>query len=248
MKETSMEGKISFVHHDKHYVTIEYTHNNKQKSINGNADEASQQLLKEQKQIKKIHHFHEGDEVYFTIERSARGDKMVAANIRYRFNNNLGNLVNRARTNNIFTGYLKQVGDNYFVKETGSHLFFPLLLSPWELPPSANQINEPLQFQLHNTEKPEKITAMLLHRRFIPQFLAAQKHVKNKTAINATVYKITPHGIYVNVIGDKLQAKIPVKNEMPDIQEGDRIKVIVTYLSDKKMVVEMEQRTDKQSS
>ena len=115
MDESILEGKISFVHHDKHYVTIEYTHNNKKKSINGKVDEARQLQLKEQKLIKKVHQFHEGDEVYFSLERSARGDKMVAEQIRYRFNNTMGNLVNRARTNNQFTGYLKLVEDKYFV-------------------------------------------------------------------------------------------------------------------------------------
>ena len=243
MDESILEGKISFVHHDKQYVTIEYTHNNKKKSVNGKVDEARQLQLKEQKLIKKLHQFHEGDEVYFTLERSARGDKMVAEKIRYRFNNTLGNLVNRARTNNQFTGYLKQVEDTYFVKEAGSYQFFPLILSPWELPPDSKKLNEPVLFQLGNLDKPEKLTATLFNQRFIPQFVAAQKHFAAKTAINAAVYKISPHGIYLNVIGDKLQAKIPVPKAaadktIPDLKEGDKIKVIITYLSSTKIVVQ----------
>ena len=239
MDESILEGKISFVHHDKHYVTIEYTHNNKKKSINGKVDEGRQLQLKEQKLIKKVHQFHEGDEVYFTLERSARGDKMVAEQIRYRFNNTMGNLVNRARTNNQFTGYLKLVEDKYFVKETGSYHFFPLILSPWEMPPDANKLNEPVLFQLGNLDKPEKLNATLFNHKFIPQFIAAQKHFTNKTAVNAAVYKISPHGIYLNLIGDKLQAKIPAKKEILDtVKEGDKIKVIITYLSSTKIAVE----------
>src|ERR1700712_2240669 len=144
MDENILEGKITFVHHDKHYVTIDYTHKGKKKSINGKVDEARQLKLIEDKLIKKIHQFHEGDEVYFTLELSGRGDKMVAEQIRYRFNNTLGNLVNRARTNNQFTGYLKMVEDKYFVKETGSYHFFPLILSPWQLPPDTAKLNEPV--------------------------------------------------------------------------------------------------------
>jgi hypothetical protein len=238
MDESILEGKISFVHRDKHYVTIEYTHNAKKKSVNGKVDEARQLKLIEEKLIKKVHQFHEGDEVYFALERSARGDKMVAEKIRYRFNNTLGNLVNRARSNNQFTGYLKLVEDKYFVKETGSYHFFPLILSAWELPPDVNKLNEPVLFQLGNLDKPEKLNATLFNHHFIPQFLAAQKHFNNKTALNATVYKITPHGIYLNLIGDKLQAKIPPKKELPnEVKEGDKIKVIVTYLSLEKIVV-----------
>lgn len=238
MDESILEGKISFVHHDKHYVTIEYTHNGKKKSINGKVDEARQLKLKEDKLIKKVHQFHEGDEVYFTTERSARGDKMVAEQIRYRFNNTLGNLVNRARTNNQFTGYLKLVEDKYFVKEAGSYQFFPLILSAWELAPDINKLNEPVLFQLGNLDKPEKLNATLFYHRFIPQFIAAQKHFDNKTAINAAIYKITPHGIYLNLIGDKLQAKIPAKKELLDtLKEGDKIKVTITYISPEKIIV-----------
>jgi len=239
MEEGVLEGKISFVHHDKDYVTIEYTKNNKKKSVNGKVDEARQLLMKEQKLIKKVHQFHEGDEVYFVLERSARGDKMVAEKIRYRFNNTLGNLVNRARTNNQFSGYLKMVEDKYFVKETGSYQFFPLVLSPWELPPDATKLNEPILFQLGNTDKPEKLHATLFYHKFIPQYLAAQKHFTAKTPVNATVYKITPHGIYLNLIGDKLRAKIPAKKELADtVKEGDKIKVIITYISSSKIIVE----------
>lgn len=244
MEVEILEGKISFVHHDKHYVTIEYTNKGKKKSINGKVDEARQLQLKEAKLIKKVHQFHEGDEVYFTIERSPRGDKMVAEQIRYRFNDTLGNLINRARTNNQFTGYLKQVEDKYFVKEAGSYQFFPLILSPWEMPPDTRKLNEPVLFQLNNLDKPDKLTAELFHHRYIPQFIAAQKHFNSKAIINASIYKIGAHGIYVNVIGDKLQAKIPLTkketaHDLPALKEGDKIKVIITYLSNTKIAVAM---------
>ncbi|MEO6315692.1 MAG: hypothetical protein ABIU63_04180 [Chitinophagaceae bacterium] len=243
MEENILEGKISFVHHDKEYVTIDYTHNSKKKSVNGKVDDARQLQLKEKKLIKQIHQFHEGDEVYFILERSPRGDKMVAEQIRYRFNNTLGNLVNRARTNNQFTGYLKIVEDKYFVKEAGSYQFFPLILSEWELRPDANKLNEPVLFQLANLDKPEKLQATLFYRRYIPQYIAAQKHFANKTSINAAVYKISPHGIYLNLIGDKLQAKIALKQGLPEtVKEGDKIKVVITYLSDTKIIVQPAQQ------
>jgi len=238
MEEGILEGKISFVHHDKHYVTIEYTHKTKKKSVNGKVDEARQLQLIEQKLIKKIHQFHEGDEVYFKLEVSGRGDKMVAEQIRYRFNNTLGNLVNRARTNNQFTGYLKQVEDKYFVKEAGSYQFFPLVLSAWELPPDTSKLNEPILFQLGNLDKPEKLHATLFYPKYIPQYTAAQKHFNSKSPLNAAVYKISPHGIYLNLIGDKLQAKIPATKDLAaTLKEGDKIKVIITYLSAHKIVV-----------
>lgn len=236
MSTELLAGIISFVHHDKEYVTIDYTHNGKKKTINGKVDEARQLKMKEEKLIRKVHRFHEGDEVFFVAERSPRGDKQVAEQIRYRFNNTLGNLVNRARSRNYFTGYLKVVDEDYFVKETGSYQFFPLRLSPWELPPDGKQLNEPVDFQLENLDKPEKLSASLVRPRYIPQYLAAEKHYRNKTTLNASVHKITAHGIYLNLIGDKLQAKLPAANA-GELKAGDKIKVLITYLSPLKIAV-----------
>jgi len=235
MDAAIIEGKVSFVHHEKHYVTIDYVHNGKKKSINGLVDDATQEKLVAEKLVKKIHHFHEGDEVYFTIVRSPRGDKMVAARIQYRYNNALGNLVNRATTDNKFVGYLKRVGNDYFVKETGSYLFFPVKRSPWEREPDSNTLNEPVFFRLDNLRNPEKIGATLLKQVFIREFLQAQKYYAAKTVIDATVYKVTPHGIYVNVVGDKIQAKFAPEGRT--VAVNDSIKVRITYLSEAKIVV-----------
>ncbi len=242
MDAAILEGRISFVHHDKDYVTIDYTQNGKKKSINGKVDKERQLNWIKEKLVKKIHQFHEGDEVYFTVARSARGDKMVAEYIRYRFNNALGNLINRAMTDNKFVGYLKQVDGKFFVKETGSYHFFPLILSPWEMPPDINKLNEPIFFQLQNIEKPEKLEATLIKHRFIPPYLTAQKFFEEKKIIDAIVYKVSSHGIYVNLVGDKIQAKIPfAKNHaqlsIPGLKTGDTVKIMISFLSDSKIVV-----------
>jgi len=55
---------------------------------------------------------------------------MIADCIEFRFNNALDNLINKSAIENRFVGYLKKVDDDYFVKETGSYIFFPLKLSP----------------------------------------------------------------------------------------------------------------------
>lgn len=235
MDTAIIEGKISFVHHEKKYVTIDYVHNGKKKDINGLVDDATQQKWVAEKLIKKPHRFLLGDEVYFTIVRSPRGDKMVASRIQYRFNNALGNLINRAGKENKFAGYLKLVDDTYFVKETGSYLFFPVTLSPWELPPSAQALNEPVFFRLENTDKPEKLSATLFKQVFIREYMQAQKYYAAKTVIDAVVNKVTPHSVYVNVVGDKIQAKLPPA--AGQLKPGDTVKITITYLSHAKIVV-----------
>ncbi|MEO6719242.1 MAG: S1 RNA-binding domain-containing protein [Ferruginibacter sp.] len=244
MATDTMMGTITFINHDKDYATIEYLANGKKKTLNGNISEQEQLKLKAAKLIKKIHQFHVGDEVSFTPARSPRGDKMIADKIVFRFNNALDNLINKSAVENKFVGYLKKVDVDYFVKETGSYIFFPLILSPWEKKPAENSLNDPIFFSLNNTHNTDKITASLSRSNYIPEYMAALKYFKNKSVIDAVIYKITPHGIFVNVVGDKIQAKIPVEQTNKDHNEeteptiGDTIKVIITYLSNSKIIVE----------
>ncbi|HEY6504767.1 MAG TPA: hypothetical protein VIZ28_12380 [Chitinophagaceae bacterium] len=239
MAEKTLEGKITFVQYDKKYVSIEYLHNGKLKSVNGSIKEADLLKGKEEKAGKKPHHFREGDEINFVLTKSARGDKMIADHIQFRFNNSLSALLHQATIENKFSGYLKQVDDKYFIKEISSYHFFPLKLSPWEKEPPPAVLNEPVLFSLENFSNPGKAVAVLLNRHFIPEFKKAQQCFENKTVIDATVSKITPHGIYLDVVGNKIQSKIPLPTNKTDLKEkpGDRVKIIITYLGMEKIVV-----------
>ncbi|MEI9810534.1 MAG: hypothetical protein WDO16_23155 [Bacteroidota bacterium] len=93
MSEKILEGKITFVQYEKKYVTIEYLNNGKSKTVNGSIKEADLLKDNEDKSAKKLHYFREDDEVSFVLTRSDRGDKMVAARIRFRFNNSLSTLL-----------------------------------------------------------------------------------------------------------------------------------------------------------
>ncbi len=239
MDTNTLTGKISFINHEKQYATIEYAINEKKKTINGNISEQEQLKLKAAGLIKHPHHFHIGDEINFMIAPTPRGDKMMAANIRFLFNNALGNMINKAAADNQFTGYLKKVGDEYFVKETGSYIFFPLLFSLWELKPAEDSLNEPVFFQLDNISKAGKATASLCKKKHIPAWHTATKYFKNKTVIDAVVYKVSPHGIFVNVVGNAVQGKILIdkKNGTGDVKIDSNIKVIITHLGSNKIVI-----------
>jgi hypothetical protein len=160
---------------------------------------------------------------------------MVASNIRYLYNTALDILLNKAKTENRFTGYLKIAGKKYFVKEIDSYLFFPVSISPWQELPAENALNEPVTFMLENTEKKDKITAKLLNNTYIPEFHTALKFFKSKTPVDATVFKTSLHGIHVNVVSDRIQAKIPFKE---GLKPGDIISVRILYLSPAKIIVE----------
>src|SRR5690349_19116533 len=113
MSNTILQGKVSFVNHEKKYVMIEYDVNGKKKNINGIVDDKTQEEWIEKKAIKKKHLFHIGDTVNFISKLSDRGDKMVAVNIQYLYNTALDTLLNKAKTVNKFLGYLKEVDGNY---------------------------------------------------------------------------------------------------------------------------------------
>lgn len=242
MEGKTIMGKISFINHDKDYATIEYEHNGKKKTISGNISEKEQLKLKAEKIIKKVHQFHVGDEVSFIITLSARGDKMIADCLQFHFNNALDNLINKSQIENRFVGYLKKVDDNYFVKETGSYIFFPLILSPWEKKPKEDNLNEPVFFKLENADKPDKVTAALFKSEYIPEYLYAMQCFKKKTILEAMVHKVTPHGIFINVVDKKIQAKIAINKKVnaaiPIEQIGDTLKVVITYLGTSKIIVE----------
>ena len=244
MTTQTMMGTITFINHDKEYATIAYEFNNKKKTINGDISERSQLKLKAEKIIRKTHSFHVGDEVSFIIVPSPKGDRMVADAIEFKFNNALDNLINKSAVENRFVGYLKKVGEEYFVKETGSYIFFPLKLSPWERHPQEGNLNEPFFFKLENTDKPGKATAAPFKSTYIHEYLTALQCYKNKTPVEATVNKITPHGIFVNMFGNKIHAKIPFLNkskQLPvetELKAGDVIKVIITYLGSSRITIE----------
>ena len=231
MSNTINKGQVSFVNHEKKYVIIEYEQNGKKKVVHGSVDE---------KHLKKKHVFHIGDTVSFTAGLSGRGDKMVASDIKFLYNNALDVLINKARTENNFIGYLKIVDDRFFVKEIESYLFFPVIMSPWQLKPTDEELNEAVTFALENLEKKEKITASLFTLKFIPEYYSAERAFKKQEPINAEIYKITKYGIYLNLFGDKVQGKItPEADSLPgNLKTGDKINVRISYFSKIKIVVE----------
>ena len=228
------EGKISFINHDKKYAMIDYEEANKKKTVRADIDDKKQKELKEKKLIKKTHHFMVGDVVSFQVKLSDRGDRMMATSVEFLYNNTLDVLINKSLLTNKFIGYLKMVDDKYFVKEIDSYLFFPVPFSPWQIIPEELDLNEQVFFSLENIERKEKIFASLFNNKYIPEFEQAVKLFKTKTTLSAEVFKVSPHSIYLNVIGNKIQAKIDFEE---GLHVGDKIEVLISYLGKNKIAV-----------
>lgn len=240
MDETVLRGTISFVNHDKQYATIDYEHNGKKKSVNCKTDQADQIKQDGKKGTKKPHKFRIGDEVNFQVRRADKGDKMIAYNVKFLYNQELEKLISRAALENRFSGYLKVVDDELFVKEWDSYIFFPLKLSNWENPPAESAFNEAITFKLLNLDKPNAIAAELFSHDFIPEYRKAMELFNTKKPVEAIVTKVSPFAIYLDLFGNnKIQAKIQLPAEgLGEIRAGDKIKVVITYLSSSRIVVE----------
>ena len=161
---------------------------------------------------------------------------MIAYNLKFLYNTALEKLINKALIENRFAGYFKIVDGEMYVKERDSYIFFPLKLSKWEKPPVESAVNEAINFKLINIDKPN-IAAELFSHSFIPEYRKAEEYFKNKKEIEAAVVKVSSYGIYLNLFGDKIQAKIQQKSS-EEYKPGDKIKVIITYMSASRIVVE----------
>lgn len=231
MSETIYKGTISFIHHDKQYASIDYTANGKKKSITGRIDEATTGKSKGK------HVFRIGDEINFQTRLSERGDKMVACNLKFLYNTALEKLISKAHIENRFAGYFKVVDGETYVKERDSYIFFPLKLSKWEKPPAESALNETITFKLINIDKPN-IAAELFSHSFIPEYRKAEEHFKNKKEVEASVSRVSPFAVYLQLFDDKIQAKLErTENDQNEYKAGDILKVSITYLSPSRIVV-----------
>ncbi len=227
MDQQVYKGKIAFINYEKEFATIEYLHNNKEKTVNFKTGAGSG---------KKSHQFRLGDGVSFQMKLSDRGDKMAAYNVKFTHNTSIDLLLQKAAKENRFSGYLKIVEDKYFVKEWESYILFPLQLSPWEVPPVETAANEAISFILVNLDKPNGIVAELFSHNYIPGYKKAIQHFNNEIDIEATVLKASPHGIYLDLFGDNMKAKLPLQ-EGDELKEGDTVRVVITHLTPYRVVV-----------
>lgn len=230
MEDKLIRGTVSFVNYEKNFATIEYGEGPKKKSVNckTNATDSN----------KKPQQYKLNDTVSFKLKLSDRGDKMTAYDVKFLHNTAIDLMVQKAAIENRFTGYLKIAAGKFFVKEIENYILFPIQLSRWEKEPVESAANVAISFKLINLDKPNAIAAELFSHNYIPEYKKALQHFNNKIEIAAVVYKISPHAVYLNLFGDKMQAKLPVTDvETDTIKEGDIIPVIISHITSNRIVI-----------
>lgn len=228
--EDIYKGTISFINYEKLFATIDYEHNNKQKSVNCKTYTPGSE--------KKPHHYRLGDVVSFQLKLSDRGDKMTAYHVKFLYNIAIDLLIQKSSIENRFSGYLKKAEEKYFVKEWESYILFPLQLSPWENPPAVTAENVAIAFKLVNLDKPGAIAAELFSHSFIPEYRMALQHFNNEIDVEAVVTKVSPHAVYLNLFNDKIHAKLQITAvEKDTLKPGDIIPVRIIHLTNARIVV-----------
>ncbi len=224
------KGKISFINYEKRFATIEYTDKNKHKSINCKIDKNDPD--------QKLYQYRLHDTVSFALRLSDRGDKMAAYDVKFLYNEFVDLMIQKAAIENRFAGYLKVVDGKFFVKEVKNYILFPVQLSRWEKEPVETAVNVTISFKLLHLDKPRSVAAELFSHSFIPEYKKAQQHFKHNMPIEAVVYKVSPHAVYLDLFGDRLQAKLVLTPEEKEtIKPGDTIPVLVTHLTANRIVV-----------
>lgn len=238
MSAKILEGAITFINHEKEYAMIEYLDGGKKKIAKGKIDIPTQKIWQQNKKIKKTHQYSVGDVLQFNLETGAKTGRLAAVNLQFKFNNALNSLLQKATIENKFLGYLKKVDDDYFVKEIDSYLFFPVKISPWQLPPDEKDFNEPVSFSMLQPEKKDNLYVSLTDNKYLPEFNEAVKLFKSKTVVEAEVYRVTSHSLYVHVVGKIISAKINAEViDTAMFKIGDKIPVKISYLSKEKIAV-----------
>ncbi len=228
-----LNGIITSVNHEKQYVSIAYMHKDRKKTITCRTDNADPE------NGKKPHQYRVGDTVGFAIKGADRGARIIAYNLRFLYNTAVQQMLHKAATDNRFKGYLKVVDGAFFVKEWDHYIFFPLIISKWERPPAEKDFNEAIEFKLLHIDKPNNLAAELFSHDYIPAFRKAVQHFKNKTETEAVVTKVSPYGAYVDLFDGKIQSRIKLGAEqLAGLSSGDSIRVIITHLSNTRIVVE----------
>ena len=238
MPEKILEGKITFIHHEKNRAVLEYLEKDKLKTIQVGLDDKKKPITTT---AARPHRYLIGDTVRFTLSQS--NGKISAGNIRYLYNNTLSKLIHQAEEVNKFSGYVKLADNRYFIKEIESYLFFPLHIGFFEIPPVETDTDKPVFFKLDQLHNPEKITAHLLNHENLPGFLKAIQHHKKQIPADAVVTKISAYGVYAYLFDTEIKVKLPFDAwakeavEMNQLKTGMIIPVMISHLNSDRIVI-----------
>ena len=143
-------------------------------------------------------------------------------------------LLEEAKNNKILKGYLKLIGDdNFYVKHIPSYIFIKLKISKSETDIQDNYYNKTnslVEFELTQFEKTDKLSAVLINRKFKEIDKPILNIIESKEVITATITGRNLKGYYVTILDNTIKSFIYLKKDtmdLTDFKKGEKIKVII---------------------
>lgn len=207
-------GHVSRYDTDRHFGFIETEDN----TYFFFFDKKEQIQLKKSGVIDRIHKFSSGDEVEFQLRPSIKdSSRLEAYNIKFIRNLRRQKLVEEAKEKDILLGYLKQVdNEKLFVKHKTTYVFVPLKISEWETDLEAvyfDRIDKLVEFRLTQTEKLDKLCAVLTDRKFSKEYQMITELMQSEQATEAKITGRNIHGLFATVFNGTLNGFVTLSKE-----------------------------------
>lgn len=171
---------------------------------------------KERKQVKSK--FVKGDEVLFKLKPSDKSETAFEAyDLQFIKNEKVAQLYELIDVDKPVSGFLKKIGDEYFVKDKTTYLFIPLMVSKWEENIEEiyeQRINKPVLYTV--TSKPLKadnLKAVLCDRVYTDVYHQLNDYKENNVYISAKITGKNKDGYFAIILNDTVTTFIPFDKE-----------------------------------
>lgn len=213
-------GHITRYDSDRHFGFVETQDEN---SYFFFFDKTEQIQLKKQRLINKIHKFCSGDKVEFKLRPSRKSiDKLEAYDLKFIKNERREQLINEANQSDNLLGYIKLIdNEKLFVKHISTYVFIPLVISNWETSLDEvyyNRVEQLVTFRLTQTQKIDKLSAVLTDTKFIDEYYELQSAKDNETILTANITGKNSDGLFATLLNGQVEGFVPISKN-PDTLE-----------------------------
>lgn len=165
------------------------------------------------------HKFSAGDEVEFKLRPSLKDPaKAEAYDVIFIRNERRDKLIEEANNAEFLLGYLKQIdGDKLFVKHISTYMTIPVNVSAWEMDLKkvyTNRLDQLVSFTLTDTEKPDKLSAVLKDRVFSPAYEKVSALKASGEICKAIIKAKNADGYAAVLINAEVDAFIPLPRDL----------------------------------
>lgn len=191
-------------------------------------------------ELKEIHQFQIGDEVTFNVRNSSKEPSGYEAyNLQFIKNEKIQILFKLVDEKKEIPGFLKKIGNNFYVKDKETYLFIRIKISVWETCLDElyeGRINEPVYYSiLKKNESIHKMNALIVDRVFSESYYILQTFKDSGLQTNAIITGKNKNGYYVTLLDNSVTAFLTFKeleNKSINLTKHDKIEVTIKDVSD----------------